>query len=564
MSEFIQGVAYHRMSSNDQEGSIEQQQKWAADACARAGIEIVEEFIDAAKPGHETAKRTAFHRMLEFCRERYERRNPIDAIVCWHTNRFSRSDGIETSWFVHEFRKAGVNRMFTADRWIDFRRMEDRILFGITQDASNHPYVQELSQNSLRGRIATAQDGFWCGGPPPFGYRIEVCGHELVNGRKKPRRILVPDSDTAWLVTRLFHEYATGQTSLYQLARQLNNEGAVPPRHTKAWTPVTIRGILINEAYLGDFLWNKNSSGKFFGIVDCRITQRDPMRAGKRNDRRQWIRRTGRHEPLVSREVFDQVQHLLVENRRNRTPVAGGGNFTLTSLMRCGHCGAAMIGKNQPGSRKAPAGTKVIRFICAGYGMLGKQKCNFNSIDEAPLQRCIIRKIQEAFLNPSTLNKMREVARQEAAQGVNGNAEEEARLNDQLAQLDKQLAVAARKFLVTENDRASRECKKALDALTAERDRVEHRLRGCQDRTADCQDQEETIDRAVDLMNRFEEVIAGKDPAAKRAVLRGIIEHIDLYFDHRQTDQRTYSTFMRGVIYVKDDVLPSSYPLVVS
>src|SRR5262249_51783295 len=158
----VRAVAYYRMSSAEQDRSVQQQRAWAEDACPAAGIELVAEFVDAAKKGHETAKRTEFHRMLEFCREAAARRRPVEASVCWHSNRFSRADGIETAWFVHEFRKAGVNRMFTADRWLDFRRMEDRTLFGITQDASNHPYVRELSMNSLRGRVDTAAEGFWC------------------------------------------------------------------------------------------------------------------------------------------------------------------------------------------------------------------------------------------------------------------------------------------------------------------------------------------------------------------------------------------------------------------
>src|SRR5262249_9671100 len=161
--------------------------------------------------------------------------------------------------------------------------------------------------------------------------------------------------------------------------------------------------------------------------------------------------------------------------------------------------------KLQAGSRKAPAGTKVTRFICAGYGMLGKQKCNYNCIDEAPLRRCVVRKIQQAFLNPVTLEKLREACRREAGRGRTGHAGQEARLGEQVVSLEKQLAVAARKFLLVEDERASRECKKALDSLTAERDSVEQALRAVRERAADNEDQEELIDRAVGLMERFEE-----------------------------------------------------------
>lgn len=32
-----------------------------------------------------------------------------------------------------------------------------------------------------------------------------------------------------------------------------------------------------------------------------------------------------------------------------------------------------------------------------------------------------------------------------------------------------------------------------------------------------------------------------------------LVEHIDLFFGHEQRGQRTFSTFVRGVIYLKDD-----------
>src|SRR5262245_56524158 len=116
----VRAVCYYRMSSDDQEGSIEQQQQWARPTAKRENVEIVAEFTDAGKPGTETAKRTDFLAMLEFCREQQRKRSPIDAILCWNANRFSRSDSQETAWFVWEFRKVGVNMMLTASKgWID-------------------------------------------------------------------------------------------------------------------------------------------------------------------------------------------------------------------------------------------------------------------------------------------------------------------------------------------------------------------------------------------------------------------------------------------------------------
>src|SRR6516164_6417913 len=109
----IPAVFYGRKSNEDGGDSIEQQLAWAREACPREGIAVEAEFTDQAKKGWETAKRTGFHDMLRFCQQRHREGRPVEAVVCWHANRFSRADSQETAWFVWEFRKAGVTRMFT-------------------------------------------------------------------------------------------------------------------------------------------------------------------------------------------------------------------------------------------------------------------------------------------------------------------------------------------------------------------------------------------------------------------------------------------------------------------
>jgi DNA invertase Pin-like site-specific DNA recombinase len=80
---------------------------------------VVREFADQAEKGHETASRSEFHEMLRFCQQQRQG-TPINAVVVWNENRFSRSDSQETAWFIWEFRKAGVTRMFTA-KGLDFQ-----------------------------------------------------------------------------------------------------------------------------------------------------------------------------------------------------------------------------------------------------------------------------------------------------------------------------------------------------------------------------------------------------------------------------------------------------------
>ena len=130
--------------------------------------------------------RTGLHEMLAFCQEQKRCGKPIEAIVCWHTNRFSRAKATETDWYIWEFYKAGVRRMLTAERLIDFDRDEDMLLFRVQQDFSNNKQVRDTAQATIRGRIIKAQAGGLPGGPIPFGYR------KGLNPDGKPWLVLAP------------------------------------------------------------------------------------------------------------------------------------------------------------------------------------------------------------------------------------------------------------------------------------------------------------------------------------------------------------------------------------
>jgi site-specific DNA recombinase len=389
MTDNIQAVAYYRMSSEDQETSIDQQQAWAKEACSKEAISIEQEFPDHAKKGHETEKRTAFHEMLRFCQQRCRERQPIEAIVCWNPNRFSRSDSQETSWYLWEFRKVGVQRMFTASNgWIDFRKMEDRVLYNIVQDTSSHRYVQELARDAVRGKKEAAEAGRWNGGPIPYGYRIQY--HEVIVGtrrRRKPEKLVIFEPE-AEIVRWLFRTYTDTDASLRGLAAELNRRGVSSPHRSPCWGMSTIKRMLNNPVYLGEVTWNRNAVGKFFGVFNCQIKPVSQPNKLRKHAPEQWISRSDRHEAIIDRETFDRAQQKLINNRK-RTSTKRGVPFALAGLLTCGHCGRHMIGRTyMKGTERSTYTYRV--YTCGGYNVYGKEFCHVNAIPEAALLRCVV------------------------------------------------------------------------------------------------------------------------------------------------------------------------------
>src|SRR5262249_10544539 len=158
-----------------------------------------------AKKGHETATRMAFHEMLAFCQEQARRKMPVRVVVTWHSNGFSRADSIETSHYLHLFREAGVSRFLTAQKSIDFARGEDRLVFLVTQEATDHGYILDHARAAARGRVAAASAGRWAGGVAPVGYRVER-EEVIVKGvrRMRPARLVLGPEREVELVRLIF------------------------------------------------------------------------------------------------------------------------------------------------------------------------------------------------------------------------------------------------------------------------------------------------------------------------------------------------------------------------
>jgi DNA invertase Pin-like site-specific DNA recombinase len=234
------------MSTIKREASIAEQRQWATHATAREGVEIVKEFQDEAIAGDEIARRYGLLDLVDFCVKAHAAGNPIEAVVTWDADRFSRANSIATNAVLAELMKAGVTRMLTAEGWVDFDDDMDRLMFNIKQDMAKAMYVKSLSRNVARSCLECAKQGQWTGGRRPHGYTLGPDGH-----------LAIGDLAAAEAVTWLFTYYAEHDTSLLQMAEMLEARGAPPPcpsrrSHKARWTRYNIYEILHNQNYTGD------------------------------------------------------------------------------------------------------------------------------------------------------------------------------------------------------------------------------------------------------------------------------------------------------------------------
>jgi DNA invertase Pin-like site-specific DNA recombinase len=548
----IPAVFYGRKSDEDDGGSVEQQREWALAAAPGQNIEIVREFADQAKKGHETAKRTAFHEMLAFCQLRAKQGRPVEAVVCWHSNRFSRSDSHETGFYLWSFRQAGVRRMFTARGWVDFGRMEDRLLQGIEQEASNHRYVVDLARDCTRGRLSGARAGRWMGGPVPYAYRPEM---EKVTKKGRTRwvtaRLVLGPEAEARVVRQLFLDYANTPVGLRGLAQRLTAAGVPAPRGgKKGWGTNTIKRILKNPAYLGRLVWARRAEGKFFGVVNAELVPLSGPQKSRPNDPAQWVYAPAQtHEPLVDLATWEKCQQKLARRRTERQPRLGC--YALSGLVRCGHCDGNMVARVDVVNHANGKTHTYRRVLCGTYNRCGSPACEYNAVDADALTRAVVRKLQQHLFSPGALEALRQEARRQAGEGAAGG-KALAALEDRLAQLARGIERQARRFLEEEDDSLVPALRKQLQAAQREHDELARQVEAARRHDAPEADPEAVVAEVMAMGRQLEEAVAAEAGDLLREALGRVVSYVELFFDHAPTSsgKRVHSTFAKALIYL--------------
>jgi site-specific DNA recombinase len=539
----LKAVAYYRMSTAKQDQSIPEQRRAVHALAAKEGYEIIREYDgDAAISGDATEKRKDFQRMS---RDAQERRD-FQIVLCWDQDRFGRFDSLDAGYWIKPFRDAGVRLETVAQGKIDWESFAGRLCYTVQQGAK-HEFIKDLARNALRGLRDAAQRGHWTGGKAPYAYVVVIVGKE---GKKDIKKLAPGEPLPIEVVRWLFQSYADKDVSLRWLAAELRRRNVLSPRGKALWSSRTVRKILTSRVYVGDFVWNQEHKGSYHALVSGEIQPRN-----KRVDKRrptppdEWIIVEGTHKPLIDRELFERVQAKLASNQTRTTPTAGGGDWLLSGLLVCGHCGYRMTGDTQV-HKNRPEWTQR-RYRCNAYVVYGKGACHCHAINEAALVRCVLGKVREALLHPATLDKLREELKRQTEAPWEQDLGAARQLREQIAELGAKINKGSQTLTLAEADLLPL-IGKTLRQWQDERCQLEAELLHAES-PPDGKDLKEQIAKAEKLVWEFKEVFEAADPLRLRSFLRQIIDRIELHWECGPDGKRRRCHFQAGIIYAKAD-----------
>lgn len=248
---------YVRMSTEHQNYSVAYQTACNAAYALREGFEIVRTYADEGISGLTLAKRPDLQQLLA---DVVGGKADFEVILVYDVSRWGRFQDLdEGAHYEFLCRAAGVAVAYTGEPFAN----DGSLISGLVKHmkrAMAAEYSRDLSAKLSRAMSGLAAQGFWMGGPAPFGYRrqaiapdgklglvMEAGEHKALLGH---RTTLVPGPDEEVAVLRnIFTWFAAGETCRAIAVRL--NAGPIAPELARRWTAFRVLQILRNEVYLG-------------------------------------------------------------------------------------------------------------------------------------------------------------------------------------------------------------------------------------------------------------------------------------------------------------------------
>lgn len=559
-----QAVGYCRCSTDKQDESISIQKQEIQKYADKDGYEITRWYVDDGIDGHDES-RPGFCQLLKDA----EGSTWAFAIVR-NQSRFGRFRAATMARYLDELDRSGVQLVTTNKGVIDIDDLGDFIVSNV-EAAGDNKYSKDLSSNTIRGQAEKAKQGYSAGQMAPYGYDrmyVDEAGkakQRVKNGVKyaKPkswRVVFVPsdDPDKVEIVRWIFESYVAG-SGYHSIATELNRRG-IPAARGGEWHQGTIRAILKNPIYCGDFRWNKTRQGKFHAhqggetrTRSCKETA--PGKSGRRkhrvylNDESDWIVTMDAHESIVSRATWKRAQEIMSTNKRNsrggRPPVEDH-RYLLKGLCYCSDCGNKMHGTKATKKKNGKTYTWY-RYVCSGYACKGI--CRHNAAQADELHQTVVKEVIAALRSPKNIEAIRQSMDRQSQVETPDNTDKIARLRTRLTKVSKELDTQITRLGQVPDDLVETVIKNS-SKLKAERDRIEKELEAATEVVPQVSRQW-TADDVVELLDTVATNLEKCPPDKLQAAIQGLVERIELEFAPVPWGKKTVQRLSGGKIHLK-------------
>lgn len=288
---------------------------------------LIDLYIDNGRTG-TTFQRPEFDRLIDDMKE-----GKINCIVVKDLSRFGRNY-LETGYYMQKiFPFYNLRFVAITDGYDSLTADPDSMAVSM-KNIVNDYYSKDISRKVSSSFDLKRSNGLYSWGHPPYGYR---------RIKEDPIHMVI-DEETAPYVHLMFHwalegipiatitrNLTTMGAPTYQRLAHERSNGKTKRKGSLVWNQTTVRQILTNQVYAGDFVCNKSYCRKY-----------DPANA-RWIPEDEWIIIPDTHPAYILREDFlllkerlnqERADRSYKEKRENRVKVPNA----FDGLVFCGTC----------------------------------------------------------------------------------------------------------------------------------------------------------------------------------------------------------------------------------
>lgn len=345
MKAIVRAVGYRRVSMREQvDGfSLDAQEDNIRKYAEDRGWQLEEIYTDAGISAKRNSKRPALERLMQSTEK-----GAFDVVIVDKIDRFYRHlNGLLTA--LNILKDRNVSFVSVQER-LDFTTPWGKLTLTVLGMLAEI-YIDNLRNETKKGKIQRAKDGFW-NGSIPYGYCKGLCAQckdrngegycpEFGTTDKSSGKVLIVHPVDGPIVQQAYSLYAEGGYSDLRVAEKLNshtiilkNGVRVQPRQKgikgrKDPGPFSkdfVRGLLLNIFYTGKIPYY-----------------------GPNNKRQPQAIYPGKHPGLVDEQLFEKVQEMrrLGAGGRRKSNGKEIRLYPLSGLIRCADCGWPMRGTSE-------------------------------------------------------------------------------------------------------------------------------------------------------------------------------------------------------------------------
>lgn len=248
--------------------------------------ELVGRYVDEGITGTSVKKRKNFLRMMEDAKN-----GMFSLILTREVSRFARNT-VDTLQETRKLKSYGVEVYFTED---NIRTSDD------TDGELRLALMATLAQNESKKTSVRVKAG------QKISFENGVLyGNGNILGYDRVGRELVVNPEQAETVKMIFNMYHDGM-GCKQIAYELEKRGRVTSTGLTHWQPGTISRLLRNSFYCGKIVYRKQYVPDY--LEQKKINNYDEV---------DKIEIMGKHEPIISEELFNDCQRRLDAKTVNR------------------------------------------------------------------------------------------------------------------------------------------------------------------------------------------------------------------------------------------------------